>query len=230
MEIEILTLFPEMFDGVFTSSMIKRAQKEGIVDIEIHNLRRWTHDNHKTCDDKPFGGGPGMVMKVEPVDEALEYLTKEVDPKPHVILLCPQGKIFDQKTARSLSNKDHVIFICGHYEGFDERIRTLVDEEISVGDYIMTCGEIPAMAVTDAVVRLLPGVLGAEDGIVEESFENGMLEYPQYTRPADYKGQKVPDILLSGDPEKIKTWRQEQSILRTKDRRPDLLKTIKEYE
>ncbi len=224
MKIDILTLFPEMFDGPISESMLKIAQKKGFAKIDIHNLRKWTNDNHKTADDKPFGGGPGMVMKVEPVDKAL--LELKDGKKAHVILLTPQGRTFEQRIARELSSKDHLILVCGHYEGFDERIRAYADDEISVGDYILTCGEIPAMVICDSVVRLLPGVLGDEGCLTEESFEMGMLEYPQYTRPAEYKGVKVPEVLLSGDPKKINLWRKEKALERTKERRPDLYKKI----
>jgi len=224
MKIDILTLFPEMFKGVFSESMIKIARKKGLADIEIHDLRKWTFDNHRTADDKPFGGGPGMVMKVEPVDLALGQIRgKAGDKKTRVILLTPQGRKFDQSAARDLSALEHMILICGHYEGVDERVRELVDMELSIGDYILTCGEIPAMVLCDAVIRLIPGVLGDEESLLDESFENGILEYPQYTRPAVYKQMKVPEILLSGDHDKIEAWRKEEALKRTKERRPDLL-------
>ena len=222
-----------MFDAVLGESMLKIAQKKGIAKIAVHNLRDWTSDNHKTADDKPFGGGPGMVMKVEPVCLALEELgairqTKDQRPKTkdrtRVILLTPQGKRFDQKTAKRLSKEKRLILICGHYEGIDERIRSLVDEEISIGDYILTCGELPAMVLVDSVVRLIPGVLGKTESLNFESFDSGLLEYPQYTRPAEYREMKVPEILLSGDHKKIESWRMEQALERTKERRPDLLK------
>jgi tRNA (guanine37-N1)-methyltransferase len=226
MKIDILTLFPEMFKGVFDESMVKLARERGLAAIDIHNLRKWTHDRHRTVDDKPFGGGPGMVMKVEPVDEALKELKEAADGSvvPAVILLTPQGKPFNQGVAKALSVLEHVILICGHYEGFDERIRDLVDLEVSMGDYILTCGEIPAMAACDAIIRLIPGVLGDEECLVDESFENGLLEYPQYTRPSEYRGMKVPEVLLSGDPKKIEAWRRSKAIERTRQRRPDLLK------
>lgn len=228
MRIDILTLFPEMFKGVFGESMIRIAQDKGLVSMNVHNLRRWTHDRHRTVDDKPFGGGPGMVMKVEPVDEALAEIraaAKKSAP-PVVILLTPQGKPFAQNVARSLAALEHIVFICGHYEGFDERIRDFADLEVSMGDYVLTCGEIPAMAACDAVIRLIPGVLGDEECLVDESFEGGILEYPQYTRPADYKNMKVPDVLLSGDPKKIGEWRKQKAIERTRERRPDLLEKL----
>ncbi len=225
MKIDILTLFPEMFKGVFDESMIKIARGKGIVDITVHNLRDWTHDRHRTADDKPYGGGPGMVMKVEPVDEAVTALKgcSEEGTTPVVVLLTPQGRRFNQRMAKAMASLEHIIFICGHYEGVDERIRGLVDMEASIGDYILTCGEIPAMVICDAVIRLVPGVLGDEECLIDESFENGILEYPQYTRPAEYKDRRVPEVLLSGDQKKINEWRKGQALVRTRERRPDLL-------
>lgn len=225
MKIDILTLFPEMFKGVFDESMMKIARQKGLAQINVHNLRDWTHDRHRTADDKPYGGGPGMVMKVEPVDEALADLKRGsgTGGSSCVILLCPQGNKFGQKIARDLSSAEHLILICGHYEGFDDRIRDLVDMEVSIGDYILTCGELPAMVLCDAVIRLIPGVLGDQTCLEDESFETGLLEYPQYTRPAIYKGMPVPEVLLSGDPAKIRRWQKDQAIERTKKRRPDLL-------
>ena len=226
MKIDILTLFPEMFRGALDESMIKIAREKGLARIEVHNLRDWTSDNHRTADDKPYGGGPGMVMKVEPVDLALKDLKGKATEgvKPVSILLTPQGEKFSQTKAREVSREEHLILICGHYEGVDERVRSLVDVELTIGDYILTCGELPAMVVCDAVVRLIPGVLGDEECLLEESFEAGLLEYPQYTRPAEYKDMKVPEVLLSGDPKKINEWRRGQALERTKTRRPDLLK------
>ncbi|NQT32363.1 MAG: tRNA (guanosine(37)-N1)-methyltransferase TrmD [Candidatus Omnitrophica bacterium] len=225
MKIDILTLFPEMFKGVFDESMVKIAVQKGLTEINVHNLRKWTLDRHRTVDDKPYGGGPGMVMKVEPVDKALLEIKgdPEQDAGTRVVLLTPQGRKFDQRTAREISGCEHIIAICGHYEGFDERIRDLVDMEISIGDYILTCGEIPAMVLCDAVIRLVPGVLGDEECLLDESFENGMLEYPQYTRPAVYKDKSVPEVLMCGDPKKIDKWRKEEAVKRTRQRRPDLL-------
>lgn len=219
MRIDIITLFPKLFESVFSESLISRAQKQKIAAIKIHNLRDWATDKYKTVDDKPFGGGPGMVLKVDVVDRALKSLGSG-----YKILLTPQGKVFRQPLAQQLSKKDHLILICGHYEGFDERIRDLVDEEISIGDYVLTGGEIPAMVIVDAVVRLLPGVIGKEASLAEESFSQNLLEYPQYTRPEEYQGKKVPPVLLSGNHAEIKKWRAEQSKLRTKKRRPDLFK------
>ena len=223
MQVDILTLFPKMFEGVLGESMLKRAIAKGKFKVNIHNLRDWTFDNHRSADDKPFGGGPGMVMKAEPVYLALEEL--EASKKgSKVILLTPQGKKLDQKLVKRLAKEKRLILICGHYEGVDERIRSFVDEETSIGDYILTCGEIPALAIIDAVARLIPGVLGHKESTKSESFENDLLEYPQYTRPADFKGLKVPQVLLSGDHKRIEEWRKKEAIDRTKERRPDLLK------
>jgi tRNA (guanine37-N1)-methyltransferase len=224
-KIDILTLFPKIFESVLGESILKRAQTKGALKIKIHDLRDWTFDNHRSADDRPFGGGAGMLMKIEPVALALTNLEGRAKKKTaKVILLTPQGKKLDQELVKSIAKEKELILICGHYEGFDERIRELVDEEISIGDYILTCGEIPAMALIDSVARLLPGVLGREDSIVSESFEKGLLEYPQYTRPADFDGMKVPDILLSGDHKKIDQWRRTEAVKRTRQRRPDLLK------
>lgn len=231
MRIDVLTLFPGMFEGVLGESMLKRAQKKGAVGIGIHNLRDWTSDKHRTADDKPFGGGPGMVMKVEPVYLALKELRKakggrsKSGGRGKVILLTPQGRRFDQRIAKELAEEKRLILICGHYEGVDERIREMADDEISIGDYILTCGEVPALVLIDAVVRLLPGVLGDKESLKSESFEGNLLEYPQYTRPADFRGMKVPEILVNGDHKKIERWRKDQALKRTKERRPDLLGT-----
>jgi len=206
---------------VFSESLIARAQKQKIAAITIHNLRDWSTDKHKTVDDKPFGGGPGMVLKVDVVDRALRDL-----PAGHKILLTPQGKPFSQPLAKKLAQQKQLILICGHYEGFDERIRDLVDEEISIGDYVLTGGEIPAMVIVDTVVRLLPGVVGKEASLTEESFSQNLLEYPQYTRPEEYQGKKVPPVLLSGNHAEITKWRAEQSKKRTLSRRPDLIRLI----
>ena len=221
MKIDILTIFPDMFAGPFAESILRRAQDKKLVKIKIHNLRRWAKDRHKTVDDRPFGGGPGMVMRVDIIDKALTALGSG-----HKILLTPQGKTFNQQAVASLSRKKHLILVAGHYEGFDERVRNLVDEEISIGDYILTGGELAAMVVVDAVVRLIPGVVGEKESVKEESFSRalGGLEYPHYTRPAYYKGKKVPEVLLSGDHTAISKWRAEQAKKRTKQRRPDLLR------
>ena len=215
-----------MFAGPFEESMIKRAQDKGIVEIKIHDLRQWASDERSTVDDKPYGGGPGMVMMVEPIDRALRELQATRYKQQAKILLTPQGKTFNQQKARELSKLDRLILIAGHYEGFDERIRQLTDEEISIGDYVLTGGELPAMVVVDAVVRLIPGVLGKEASLDEESFSPSTgsgLEYPQYTRPENFQGMKVPDILLSGHHAAIAKWRQNQAAKRTRERRPDLI-------
>ena len=231
MKIDIITLFPQMFSGPFDESIIHRAQKKGLVEINIRNLRDWATDERGTVDDRPFGGGPGMVIKPQPVFDAVEALKLKVkSQKLKVILLTPQGKPFNQKTAKRLSKQDHLILICGHYEGVDERVREhLVDEEISIGDYVLTGGELPAMVVTDAIVRLIPNVLEKPEATKSESFSAfarpglANLEYPQYTRPENFRGLKVPEVLLSGNHQKIERWRKEQAVKRTKERRPDLL-------
>jgi tRNA (guanine37-N1)-methyltransferase len=227
MKIDILTLFPKMFENILGESMLKIAQAKGLVKIKVHNLRDWTSDSHRTADDKPFGGGPGMVMKIEPVYGALKSVHKVTKSQGHkvtskIILMTPQGKKFDQKMAKCLAKEKRLVLICGHYEGVDERIRELVDEEISIGDYVLTCGELPALVIVDAVVRLIPGVLGHKDSVRSESFEENLLEYPQYTRPAEFKGMKVPDVLLSGNHKKIESWRSKEALKRTLKRRPDL--------
>lgn len=220
MRLDIITIFPAMFDGPFGDSIIKRAQQAKAVEIQVINLRDFTSDPHRTVDDRPYGGGAGMLMKPEPLFAAVDSLR---NPETQVILLTPQGQTFNQQKARELSKKPHLILICGHYEGVDERVRlALADEEISIGDYILTSGNLPAMVVADAIIRLLPGVLGCADSIVEESFSDGELEYPQYTRPENYAGMRVPEILLSGNHAAIANWRQEQARERTRMRRPDL--------
>jgi tRNA (guanine37-N1)-methyltransferase len=222
MKIDVLTLFPAMFAGPLDESIVKRAREAKLLDLKIHNLRDWTHDRHKTVDDKPFGGGPGMLLKVEPLFEAIESLSRE---KEKVILLSPSGRKFTQQIARELSQEKDLLLVCGSYEGFDERVReALADDELSIGDYVLTNGALPAMVVIDAVARLLPGVLGADESSHDESFSAGLLEYPQYTRPAEFHGMKVPEVLLSGNHAKIEKWRREQAKLRTEKQRPDLLK------
>lgn len=222
MTIDVLTLFPGMFENVLGESIIKRACQAGHVKININDLRQWTHDKRKTVDDKPFGGGAGMVMKPEPIFEAVDDLKGR---GTRVVLLTPQGKQLDQKAARKFSGYKHLILVCGHYEGFDERVRKhLATDEISIGDYVLTGGELPAMILIDTIVRLLPDVLGHKDSARFESFEEDLLEYPQYTRPAQYRGLKVPKVLLSGDHKVIEEWRKVQALKRTKERRPDLLK------
>jgi len=223
MRIDVLTLFPAMFTGPLDESIIKRARESGLLDLRIHNLRDWAHDRHKTVDDRPFGGGPGMLLKPEPIFEAVESLATE---RTRVILLTPAGRTFNQRIARELAQHEHLLLITGHYEGFDERVReALADDELSIGDYVLTNGALPAMVVIDAVVRLLPGALGDEASTHEESFSPGCpgLEYPQYTRPAEFRGMKVPEVLLSGNHEAIARWRAEQARRRTRERRPDLL-------
>ncbi len=220
MQIDIITLFPDIFFGPLAESIIGRAVKSGLVKINTVNLRDYTHDERKTVDDKPYGGGPGMLLKAEPLFEAIEDIRTE---KSLVILTSPQGQSFNQQIASELKTYEHLIFVCGHYEGVDERIRTeLIDREISIGDYVLTSGNLAAMVMTDAIVRLLPGVLGCDASSEDESFSQGLLEYPQYTRPTEFRGMKVPDILLSGDHGKIAEWRKEQSETRTRSRRPDL--------
>jgi len=222
MKIDVLTLFPAMFAGPLDESIIMRARKKGLLDLKIHDLRDWTHDRHRTVDDKPFGGGPGMLMKVEPLFEAVESLQRE---ETNVILLSPGGRKFSQEIARELAKEKDLLLVTGHYEGFDERVReTLADDELSIGDYVLTNGALPAMVVIDAVTRLLPGVLGDDESSRDESFSHGLLEYPQYTRPAEFRGMKVPDILVSGHHAEIEKWRREQARLKTKKQRPDLLK------
>ena len=217
----MLTLFPAMFAGPLDESIIKRARETGLVDLKIHNLRDYAHDRHKTVDDRPFGGGPGMLLKPEPIFEAVETLARE---NTRVILLSPSGRRFNQSIAGDLARRDDLLLIVGHYEGFDERVRErLADDELSIGDYVLTNGALPAMVIIDAVVRLLPGVLGDEESATEESFSHGLLEYPQYTRPAEFRGMKVPEVLLSGNHAEIANWRAEQARLRTEERRPDIL-------
>ena len=221
MKIDVLTLFPEMFVGPLDFSMVKRARDLGILDLRVVNLRDYTHDRHKTVDDKPFGGGPGMLLKPEPIFEAVESLADET---MRVVMLTPVGRKFDQQIARELAQQRHLLLLCGAYEGFDERIRTLAQDEISIGDFVLTNGALPAMVMVDAITRLLPGVLGDEQSSQDESFSHGTLEYPHYTRPTEFRGMKVPEILLSGNHAEIEKWRREQAKLRTKERRPDLLK------
>jgi tRNA (guanine37-N1)-methyltransferase len=214
-----------MFAAVLNESIIKRAQAKGKVKIYIHNLRDYTRDKHKKVDDRPFGGGSGMVMSAEPIFRAVENLKSKIkNQKSKIILLCPQGERLTQKVAKRLAKYKHLILICGHYEGVDERVRLyLVNEGISIGDYVLTGGELPAMVLVDCLIRLIPGVLGDKNSLNFESFEDNLLEYSQYTRPANFRGWKVPAILLSGDHKKIEIWRKKEAIKRTKQRRPDLL-------
>jgi len=220
--IDILTLFPQMFQGMLSQSIFKRAIDQKLVSVSLHNIRDYTHDKHHTVDDYPYGGGAGMVLKPEPIFEAVESI--ERDSATPVILLTPQGRLFCQKIAEELSQYSHLILICGHYEGVDERvIEHLATDEISIGDYVLSGGEPAAMVVIDAVVRLLPGVLGSAASLLDDSHVAGLLEYPQYTRPTIYRGWPVPEVLLSGNHAQIASWRREQSIQRTLKRRPELL-------
>ena len=221
MKIDVLTLFPGMFAGPLDESIIKRARAAGLLDLKIHYLRDYTHDRHKTVDDRPFGGGPGMLLKPEPIFAAVAALARE---NTRVVLLSPAGRTFNQAIAVKLAQVEHLLLVSGHYEGFDERVRErLADDELSIGDYVLTNGALPAMVIIDAVTRLLPGALGDETSAHEESFSHGLLEYPQYTRPAEFRGMKVPDVLLSGNHAEIAKWRAEQARRRTQERRPDLL-------
>jgi len=224
MRIDILTIFPAMFRGPFEESIVKRAVEKGLVDIHIHDIRQWASDRHRTVDDYPFGGGPGMVMKPEPLFAAAEAVLEQAPERGPIVLMTPQGRLFRQEVAGEFAREQRLVLICGHYEGVDARVHEhLATDEISVGDYVLSGGELPAMVVVDAVVREIPGVLGAPDASAEESFTQGLLEYPQYTRPADFRGLTVPDVLLSGNHREIARWRRRESLLRTLRRRPDLL-------
>lgn len=219
MKIDILTLFPGMFDGFLHESIIKRALERGQVEIQVHDIRAYSKDPHKKVDDYGYGGGQGMVLMPQPIFDAVEDLRTE---NSKVLLMTPQGKTYNQEIAYDLTQEKHLIMICGHYEGFDERIRTLADMEISIGDYVLTGGELASMVITDSVVRLLDGVI-AKDSHIYDSFHNHLLDYPVYTKPADFRGMKVPEVLLSGHHQKIEEWRLEEQVKRTKERRPDLL-------
>jgi tRNA (guanine37-N1)-methyltransferase len=224
MRIDVLTLFPEVFEPFLRSSIVGRAMSGGLVEIGLTNIRDFAHDRHKSVDDTPFGGGPGMVMACGPVFEAVERVSARHEGQPLKVLLTPQGRVLDQSLVRELAGQEWLLLLCGHYEGFDERIRTGLNvRELSVGDYVLSGGEPAALAVIDAVVRLLPGALGHEDSAENDSFADGLLEYPQYTRPRDFRGMVVPDVLLSGDHGRIAAWRREQALERTRQRRPDLL-------
>jgi tRNA (guanine37-N1)-methyltransferase len=226
MRIDILTLFPEIFRGAFDESIVKRAREKGVVEILLHNIRDYTRDRHRKADDRPFGGGPGMVLKPEPVFECLDSIAA---PERSLIYLTPQGQRFSQKKASELAQRDRLILLCGHYEEIDERIRmALVGEEISIGDYVLSNGEMPAMVVVDCVVRLIPGVLGDDESAQTESFTSGIFDYPQYTRPAEFRGMKVPEILLSGNHQEIQKWRERKALERTQKVRPDLLQGDKD--
>ncbi len=226
LKIDVITIFPRMISGFLEESMLKRAAQMGAVEYRMINLREFATDRHQTTDERAFGGGPGMVMKPEPIFAAVESVRT---PGTRVILMTPQGRPFNQDRAVALSAESHLVFVCGHYEGVDERVRTgLVTDEISIGDYVLTNGVLPAAVVIDAVVRLLPGVLGGEGATLEESFNQGLLEYPQYTRPREFRGQAVPDVLISGNHAEIARWRAEEARRRTAERRPDLLKQERE--
>jgi tRNA (guanine37-N1)-methyltransferase len=219
---DIITIFPKVFQPIFNESMIRRAQEKKKVAIHVHDLRAFTQDKRKTVDDRPFGGGPGMVLMAQPLFDAIKKIKGR--KKAKVILTCPTGKPLTQALARRLAQEKHLIIICGHYEGVDERVReALVDETISIGDYVLTGGEIPAMVLIDCVTRLIPGVLGKAESLVQESFEENLLDHPQFTRPANFRGMKVPDVLLSGNHQQVNKWRLEQSRARTQQWRPDLL-------
>lgn len=225
MIIETLSTFPDMYASVMGVSMMRIAQEKGILEFHAHDLRDWTHDRHRTTDDEPYGGGDGLVMKCAPIFEAYEDICSRAS-KPYTIFLAPQGRRFDDAAACELAKQDHLLFICGHYEGIDERAYTLADQVISLGDYVLTSGELASMVVIDAVVRKLPGVLGAETGALGESFADGLLEYPQYTRPANFNGMEVPPVLLSGNHGAVDVWRRQQSLERTWRLRPDLLEGV----
>ncbi len=228
MRIDIISLFPDMFTGPLGHNILKRAQDSGLISVHVTNPRDFTYDKHRIVDDYPFGGGSGMVMKPEPIFRAVENVVHATNSSSRrIVLMCPGGQAFDQAKARELAGYEQLILICGHYEGIDDRIRQhVVDEAVSIGDYVLTGGELPAMVITDAVARMLPGVLGADEGAQHDSFYNGLLEYPQYTRPREFNGWEVPEILLSGDHAKIEKWRRKESLRATLVRRPDLMASI----
>ena len=225
MHIDVLSIFPEMFEGVFGHSILKKAAEKEAVQYNVVNFRDFADNKHQTVDDYPYGGGAGMVLKPQPIFDAVSDLKERAKSSaPRVILMCPQGERYTQKKAEELAKEEHLIFICGHYEGYDERIREhVITDEISIGDYVLTGGELGAMVVVDSVVRLLPGVLGSEESHIQDSFSTGLLEHPHYTRPADFRGLKVPDVLISGNHRLIEEWRMKESLKRTLSRRPDLL-------
>lgn len=231
MKVDVLSIFPEMFTGPMTESLLKKAQEKKIISINIHNIRSFTEDKHHSTDDRPFGGGPGMVMKPEPIYKALKSLgvgkIKKTKDKPFVVYMSPQGKPLNQEIIIDLSKYKHIAILCGHYEGIDERLMKWVDMEISIGDYVLTGGELPAMVLIDSISRLLPGVVKEADSVKQDSFFNGLLDCPHYTRPAKFKGMAVPEELLSGNHSEIEQWRKKQSIIRTFYRRPELLSKVK---
>lgn len=223
MKIHVLTIFPEIFSGFLSESIIKIAQEKSLLEIVLSDFREFAADKHRSVDDSPYGGGPGMLLMPDPVVKSAEAILEQCAQRPRIILLTPQGRRLDQKLARELSRENHLLLICGRYEGFDARIAKILQvEEISIGDYVLSGGEVPAMAVIEAVARLIPGVVGDPESPITESFTENRLEYPQYTRPADYRGEKVPDVLLSGNHAEIKKWREKQSLKRTREKRPDL--------
>ncbi|HLS20435.1 MAG TPA: tRNA (guanosine(37)-N1)-methyltransferase TrmD [Bacillota bacterium] len=228
MHIDVLTLFPEMFTGVLNSSILKRANEREKFSYNLINYREYADNKHQKVDDYPYGGGAGMVLSPQPIFDAVETITEQAVKKPRIVLLCPQGETYNQQKAEELAEEDHLVLICGHYEGYDERIRKhLVTDEISIGDYVLTSGELGALVIMDSVVRLLPGVLGNRQSAVDDSFSTGLLEHPHYTRPANFRGYKVPEILLSGHHENIMKWRKKKALERTYKRRKDLLKQTK---
>ena len=224
MRFDVLSIFPAMFSGPLDESILRRAREASLIDVRLHDLRDWTSDRHRTVDDAPFGGGPGMVMKPEPLFAAVEAIQAQAEPPATVVLLTPQGRRLDRDLVDELAGRSRLLLICGRYEGVDERVREhLVDLELSIGDFVLSGGELPALLVIDAVARRIPGVLGGEGSLEEESFEDGLLEYPQYTRPAEFRGWSPPDVLLSGHHANVELWRRRQRLLRTRARRPDLL-------
>lgn len=226
MKCDVLTIFPEIFTSYLNESIIKRARSKDILDVRLHNIRDFSSDAHRTVDDSPFGGGAGMVFKPEPIFRAMDFLKEDGEPRK-VVLLTPQGRPFDQSIAEAYSKEEkRFVFICGRYEGIDERVKALVDEEISIGDYVLTGGELAALVVIDAVTRLLPGALGDERSIVDESFSWGLLDYPHYTRPREFRGLHVPQVLVSGDHREIEYWRRKQALRKTMEVRPDLLRKV----
>ncbi len=231
MRFDIITIFPEIFREVFDFGIIRRARESGVVETSVHDLRDFTFDRHHQTDDRPFGGGAGMVMKPEPLFRAVEFITHHSSERTVVALLSPQGRLFDQQMAERLSSLDQVVLICGRYEGVDERVvEHLITEEISIGDYVLSGGEIPAMVIIDAVTRLLPGALGCEESAERESFSRGLLDHPHYTRPADYRGMKAPDVLTSGNHARIEEWRRQKAVEKTLRCRPDLIANLDEAE
>ncbi len=223
MIVDVITIFPEMFESVLGASIVGNARDEGLIEVNLHDLRDWTHDKHRSTDDAPYGGGPGMVMKPEPLFESVEAVREGASAEPYVVFFTPAGRPLDQGLVLELADKERLILVCGRYEGFDERALSLADMQVSIGDYVLTGGELPAMVLVDALARHVPGVLGHEQSAADETFTENLLEYPQYTRPAVYRGMSVPDVLRSGDHGRIAQWRREQSVRKTARVRPDLL-------